>query len=79
MSAIRVATVQDAGAIARVHVESWQTTYVGIVPEAYLASLDVVQREGSWREWLTLDVDVFVAEMDGEVVGFIGGGLFVSL
>jgi GNAT superfamily N-acetyltransferase len=58
---------------ARVHVESWQTTYAGIVPEAYLASLDVV-REGSWREWLGLDVDVFVAEMDGEVVGFIGGG-----
>ena len=74
MSEIRVATVQDAGAIARVHVESWQTTYAGIVPEAYLASLDVVQRETSWREWLGLDVDVFVAEVEGEVVGFVGGG-----
>jgi L-amino acid N-acyltransferase YncA len=74
MSEIRVATVQDAGAIARVHVESWQTTYAGIVPEDYLANLDVVQREASWREWLTFDVDVFVAEVDGEVVGFVGGG-----
>jgi L-amino acid N-acyltransferase YncA len=74
MSEIRVATVQDAGAIARVHVESWRTTYAGIVPEAYLASLDVGQREASWREWLGLDVDVFVAEVDGEVVGFVGGG-----
>jgi L-amino acid N-acyltransferase YncA len=74
MSGIRVATVQDAGAIARVHVESWRTTYAGIVPEAYLASLDVGQREASWREWLTLDVDVFVAEVDGGVVGLVGGG-----
>ncbi|WP_353062752.1 GNAT family N-acetyltransferase [Tunturibacter psychrotolerans] len=74
MSGIRVATVQDANAIARVHVESWRTTYAGIVPEAYLASLEVEQREGSWREWLGLDVDVFVAEVDGEVVGFVGGG-----
>jgi len=74
MSEIRVATVQDAGAIARVHVESWQTTYAGIVPEAYLSSLDVVQRESSWQEWLGLDVDVFVAEVEGEVVGFVGGG-----
>jgi len=74
MSMIRVATLQDAGAIARVHVESWQTTYAGIVPEAYLASLDVGQREASWREWLGFDVDVFVAEADGEVVGFVGGG-----
>jgi len=74
MNGIRVATVQDAGAIARVHVESWQTTYAGIVPAAYLANLDVGQREASWREWLTLDVDVFVAEVDGEVVGFVGGG-----
>jgi len=74
MSEIRVATVQDAGAIARVHVESWQTTYAGLVPEAYLSSLDVVQREASWQEWLGLDVDVFVAEVEGEVVGFVGGG-----
>jgi len=34
----------------------------------------VGQREVSWREWLPLDIDVFVAEVDGEVVGFVGGG-----
>jgi L-amino acid N-acyltransferase YncA len=74
MRRIRAATMQDAGAIAHVHVESWRTTYAGIVPEAYLASLDEGAREASWREWLTLDVDVFVAETDGYVVGFVSGG-----
>jgi L-amino acid N-acyltransferase YncA len=74
MAQIRVATRQDAGAIARVHVESWKTTYARIVPEAYLSSLNEAEREASWREWLALDVDVFVAEVDGEVVGFVSGG-----
>jgi len=74
MSLVRAATGRDAGRIVYVHVESWRTTYAGIVPKAYLASLNVAERESQWREWLTLDVDVFVAEVDGDVVGFIGGG-----
>jgi len=74
MVEIRAAIGEDAGAIAHVHVESWRTTYAGIVPVVYLAGLSEAERETSWREWLTLDVDVFVAEMDGEVVGFVGGG-----
>ena len=74
MTEIRAATGGDAGAIAHVHVESWRTSYAGIVPEDYLASLKESEREASWREWLTLDVDVFVAELEGVVVGFVGGG-----
>jgi GNAT superfamily N-acetyltransferase len=74
MSLVRVATEQDAGGIAYVHVESWRTTYAGIVPEAYLASLNVAERESQWREWLKLDVEVYVAEVEGEIVGFVGGG-----
>ncbi|MBB5344078.1 GNAT family N-acetyltransferase [Tunturibacter empetritectus] len=46
----------------------------GIVPELYLAGLKETEREASWREWLTLDIDVFVAELEGEVVGFASGG-----
>ncbi|WP_353068667.1 GNAT family N-acetyltransferase [Tunturibacter empetritectus] len=74
MSVVRATTGDDAGAIAHVHVASWQTTYAGLVPEAYLAGLKETERESQWREWLTLDVDVFVAELEGEVVGFVSGG-----
>jgi L-amino acid N-acyltransferase YncA len=74
MMKIRAATGQDVVAIAHVHVASWRTTYAGIVPASYLASLKEEEREASWREWLTLDVDVFVAELEGEVVGFVSGG-----
>ena len=75
MDQIRAARTQDARAIAHVHVESWRTTYAGIVPETYLANLKESEREASWREWLTMDVDVFVAEVEGKVVGFVSGGV----
>ncbi len=74
MSAIRLAEVRDAAAIARVHVQSWLTTYKGLIPEEYLASLDEAERVPLWQEWLTRDISVFVAEIDGKIVGFAAGG-----
>ena len=74
MVSIRSATGGDACAIARVHVESWRTTYTGIVPDAYLAGLDEMLRAKLWHEWLTGNALVLVAESDGQVVGFAHGG-----
>jgi ribosomal protein S18 acetylase RimI-like enzyme len=47
---IREATVEDAQAIATIHVDSWQAAYRGILPEAYLANLAVTQRREAWRK-----------------------------
>ena len=44
---IRRATVDDADAIATVHIASWRGAYAGIVPDAFLASLDVAARAES--------------------------------
>jgi L-amino acid N-acyltransferase YncA len=74
MVSVRAATEQNAGAISHVHVESWRTTYAGIVSDAYLAGLDETKGAALWREWLTRDIQVFVAEVNGEVVGFVSGG-----
>ena len=74
MSSIRLAEVQDAAAIAHVHVESWRTTYKGLVPEEYLASLNEAKRVAVWQEWLTRDISIFVAEVEGKIVGFASGG-----
>jgi len=74
MEAIRCATEQDAGPISHVHVESWRSTYKGIVPESYLAGLDETERTASWCEWIRSGTPVFVAIQDGDVVGFISGG-----
>jgi GNAT superfamily N-acetyltransferase len=74
MVLVRAAKEQDASAIAHVHVQSWLTTYSGIVPEDYLASLNEAERALMWRDWLARDFQVYVAEQDGELVGFISGG-----
>lgn len=74
MASIRVAEVRDAAAIAHVHVQSWLTTYEGIVPRTYLATLDETERVLLWQEWLTREISVFVAEHEGRVVGFAAGG-----
>ena len=65
---------EDAASIARVHVESWRTTYRGLVPDAYLAALNVEERTHRWREILNLAGQTTVAEVEGAVVGFISGG-----
>lgn len=74
MASIRAAVAEDAIAIAHVHVESWRTTYAGIVPDAYLAGLDQALRVKLWQEWLRGDTVVLVAERKGEVVGFAHAG-----
>jgi GNAT superfamily N-acetyltransferase len=74
MASIRIAEMRDAAAIAHVHIQSWLTTYEGIVPQDYLASLNEAERIPLWQDWLTREISVFVAENEGKVVGFAGGG-----
>ena len=50
---IRAAVPEDAASMARVHVDSWRSTYAGIVPAEYLAGLSYPNRESLWKELLT--------------------------
>lgn len=71
--AIRDATPDDAPAIALIHVEGWQTTYRGLLPDSFLDGLDVAARTDYWRRPLTAPTAgwyLIVAENDNEVVGF---------
>jgi GNAT superfamily N-acetyltransferase len=68
----------DAAAIARVHVDSWRTTYRGLVSEDFLAALSYERREHMWHDILAPShgsTFVYVAEDPwGQVVGFASGG-----
>ena len=69
---IRQATIDDARAIAEVHVRSWQQAYRGLLPDEYLASLSIDQREQFWLEILTnRQSEVLLAKFNGTVTGFI--------
>jgi len=73
---IRAAKPGDAAGIAQVHVDSWRTTYAGILPAAVLASLSYQRRETAWAEILACQEGVnLVAEASsGQIVGFASGG-----
>jgi GNAT superfamily N-acetyltransferase len=72
---IRPGELDDAAGIALVHVQSWKSTYRGIVPESYLAALDTESRAAMWKEQLLSDdASIFVAEDESGVVGFAAGG-----
>jgi len=72
---IRRAKIEDAAAIAHVHVESWKTTYAGIVSDVFLASLNKEVRTQSWQEQiLAANISILVAEEETGIFGFAAGG-----
>lgn len=77
---VRKATHNDVPAIAKVHVDTWRTTYRGIVPDEYLANLSYERRANGWHQILNQAPEdgnfTYVAENEvGEVVGFANGGM----
>lgn len=74
MVLIRKAEAGDAAGIAHVQVESWRSTYPGLVPEAFLADMSEAQQTARWRLLLNDDVVSLVAEREGHIVGFAVGG-----
>jgi L-amino acid N-acyltransferase YncA len=76
MIEIRPATKEDAPGIARVRVECWRTTYRGLIPDAYLDAMDLDASTKLWDRVLSAPpntTSVFVADDDGDVVGFATG------
>jgi ribosomal protein S18 acetylase RimI-like enzyme len=72
---IRKAKIEDAGSIAHVQVETWKTTYVGIVSDAFLTSLNKEERTQRWQEQILADnISILVAEDETGIFGFAAGG-----
>ncbi len=73
---LRAAMVVDATAIAKVRVDSWRATYRGVIPDAYLDGMKVEASAALWTRVLDAaspNTSVFVAERDGDVIGFAAG------
>jgi len=73
---VRRAIAGDALAIARVRVDSWRTTYRGLIPDAYLDGMQVEASTALWDRVLTAGpntTSVLVAEHGNDIVGFACG------
>jgi len=75
---VREALPTDSPAIAKVHVDSWRSTYRGIISDEVLAGLSYPDRERMWDGSLTTYRSsnfIYVVEADeGPVVGFAAAG-----
>jgi GNAT superfamily N-acetyltransferase len=75
MICLRNAKPSDARAIARIHVETWRTTYPGMLPDRALIDMNIDGKARSWRSMLEHPESagtVLVAEEKGEggTIGF---------
>lgn len=76
---IRPAQLDDAEDLARVHIQAWQETYRGIMPDAMLDGQSVEARAASWRQRIPHFADnrqalAVALDDDGLLFGFAGCG-----
>src|SRR5882724_5627557 len=72
---VRPATLDDASEIARVHVASWRSTYRGMLPDDFLASLSEGHYTERWTRVISEGTSrVHVVDEPGGIVGFASGG-----
>ncbi len=69
----RIATTADTDRIAALHARSWQQTYRGIMPDAFLDDEVEAERLAEWRARFSEQPpnrQIIVAETDNQLVGF---------
>ncbi len=59
---LRMATLDDAESIARIHVETWRTTYAGMLPDNMLVAMSEENQARMWRRMLRGGETVIVAD-----------------
>jgi len=73
---IRAARPEDAGAIARIQVDSYRSAHAGILPQDYLDQLSYDEQESDWFELLTSgtpEVILVAAAGDSQLAGYALG------
>ncbi|GEM_PF-131267 len=78
MITIRRATLADCAEIAQVQVDSYRTTYVGILPQPYLDQFTYADQAQDWHDWLTTNqrgILLVAASADDGIVGYALGKL----
>lgn len=73
--AIRPSGEAEARRLAEIYVETWRTTYAGMVPDEVLLRMSVAQQTKRWRGYLTRRTTrdtILTAEVEG--AGAIGFG-----
>ncbi len=73
---IRKAEAKDAQRAAEINVVGWHTAYKGLVPDDFLEKLQVTEKRiERFKETILNQKNIcFVAELNGQVIGYLFGG-----
>lgn len=71
---LRLASFEDAEAIARIHVDTWRATYAGMLPDSLLVGMSLEKQTAMWQRMLRGGETVIVAEDPRH--GIIGFGSY---
>ncbi|MGC3874526.1 N-acetyltransferase family protein [Halomonas sp. GXIMD04776] len=72
---IEPATIEDARAIADIHIEAWRAAYRSIVSTDYLDTLSIEEKASVWRKAIIGGTpQLLVARIEDEIVGWIAFG-----
>ena len=73
---IRKPLIADIPEMARVHLETWRTTYRGIIADSYLENLSLQKHIERQQKYMAMPGTSYsVAELEGKgIVGFLPGG-----
>lgn len=69
-------TVNDSKSVAKIHTQSWQFAYKGIVPQNFLDAIVVKKREENWARGIIEDPDLIrlvARDSNNSVLGFVCG------
>ena len=70
---VRFATLQDAPAVAALHVSACRAAYEGQVPDAHWDATPMPKRVSFWKEAIEYgEPQVMVAVEGKDIVGFVG-------
>ncbi len=77
---IREAILSDYRGIGKVHVDSWISTYTGIMPDVVLEKLSYERSSNKWKVNIGNSIEnpievLLVAEVNDNIIGFCCGGL----
>ncbi|WP_404969609.1 GNAT family N-acetyltransferase [Vibrio campbellii] len=69
---VRNAVRDEANQIAKIHVDSWQVAYRGLMPQSYIDQFTRERRERMWTRVMTEQLaNLIVVEKQKEIVGFL--------
>ena len=79
---IRPAIIGDAAVMAQINIDSWKSTYAGLIAQHILDTMNYEQYVAKWQNILDPQNDarrcVFVAEVGNIVVGYVTAGAAIK-